>query len=80
MSSTVAFCTQRRNVDVPRCVLLSVVWSDNRNIVSTVNLDCKLDPKAIALQTRHSEYKPKVRLLSKMYSMFVLFFQFLFCM
>ncbi|KAL2239153.1 UNVERIFIED_CONTAM: TATA-binding protein 2 [Sesamum indicum] len=29
------------------------------NIVSTVNLDCKLDLKAIALQARNAEYNPK---------------------
>ena len=28
--------------------------------MSTVNLDCKLDLKAIALQARNSEYNPKV--------------------
>lgn len=33
---------------------------DFRNIVSTVNLDCKLDLKAIALQARNAEYNPKV--------------------
>lgn len=32
-----------------------------RNIVSTVNLDCKLDLKAIALQARNAEYNPKVQ-------------------
>ncbi|AQK64056.1 TATA-box-binding protein 2 [Zea mays] len=31
----------------------------DRNIVSTVNLDCKLDLKAIALQARNAEYNPK---------------------
>ncbi|XP_052185313.1 TATA-box-binding protein 1-like [Diospyros lotus] len=30
-----------------------------RNIVSTVNLDCKLDLKAIALLARNAEYNPK---------------------
>ncbi|CAH9069075.1 unnamed protein product [Cuscuta epithymum] len=29
------------------------------NIVSTVNLDCNLDLKAIALQARNAEYNPK---------------------
>ncbi|XP_065879250.1 TATA-box-binding protein 1-like [Euphorbia lathyris] len=29
-----------------------------QNIVSTVNLDCKLDLQKIALQTRNSEYNP----------------------
>ncbi|KAK9041922.1 hypothetical protein V6N11_017009 [Hibiscus sabdariffa] len=30
-----------------------------QNIVSTVNLDCKLDLKQIALQARNAEYNPK---------------------
>lgn len=30
-----------------------------RNIVSTVNLDCKLELKSIALQARNAEYNPK---------------------
>ncbi|KAG2548936.1 hypothetical protein PVAP13_9KG538500 [Panicum virgatum] len=30
-----------------------------RNIVSTVNLDCQLDLKMIALQARNAEYNPK---------------------
>ncbi|KAK7822249.1 tata-box-binding protein 2 [Quercus suber] len=30
-----------------------------RKIVSTVNLDCKLDLKAIALQAHNAEYNPK---------------------
>jgi len=47
----------------------AVLWSwsawrvsffHDRNIVSTVNLDCKLDLKAIALQARNAEYNPKV--------------------
>lgn len=33
--------------------------SDHRNIVSTVNLDCKLDLKKIALHARNAEYNPK---------------------
>ena len=32
----------------------------SRNIVSTVNLDCRLDLKQIALQARNAEYNPKV--------------------
>ncbi|KAJ0801221.1 putative TATA-box binding protein [Helianthus annuus] len=36
-----------------------VVICTYRNIVSTVNLDCKLDLKAIALQARNAEYNPK---------------------
>ncbi|XP_028248672.1 TATA-box-binding protein-like isoform X4 [Glycine soja] len=31
-----------------------------QNIVSTVNLDCKLELKSIALQARNAEYNPKV--------------------
>uniref|UniRef100_A0A0R0IEB0 TATA-box-binding protein n=1 Tax=Glycine max TaxID=3847 RepID=A0A0R0IEB0_SOYBN len=30
-----------------------------QNIVSTVNLDCKLELKSIALQARNAEYNPK---------------------
>jgi hypothetical protein len=37
-----------------RCCLLF------RNIVSTVNLDCKLELKNIALSARNAEYNPKV--------------------
>lgn len=33
-----------------------------RNIVSTVNLACKLDLKNIALHARNAEYNPKVSL------------------
>jgi hypothetical protein len=32
-----------------------------RNIVATVNLDCRLDLKTIALHARNAEYNPKVR-------------------
>lgn len=32
-----------------------------RNIVSTVNLGCRLDLKKIALHARNAEYNPKVR-------------------
>lgn len=31
-----------------------------RNVVSTVNLDCKVDLKAVALHARNAEYNPKV--------------------
>ena len=31
-----------------------------QNIVATVNLDCKLDLKTIALRARNAEYNPKV--------------------
>jgi hypothetical protein len=32
-----------------------------RNIVATVNLDCRLDLKTIALHARNAEYNPRVR-------------------
>lgn len=31
-----------------------------RNIVATVNLECRLDLKTIALHARNAEYNPKV--------------------
>jgi len=34
-----------------------------RNIVATVNLDCRLDLKTIALHARNAEYNPKVWLI-----------------
>uniref|UniRef100_A0A287D9X2 TATA-box binding protein n=1 Tax=Ictidomys tridecemlineatus TaxID=43179 RepID=A0A287D9X2_ICTTR len=41
------------------------IWNKNsENIVSTVNLGCKLDLKTIALRARNAEYNPKVRLAS----------------
>jgi hypothetical protein len=33
-----------------------------RNIVATVNLECRLDLKTIALHARNAEYNPKVSL------------------
>lgn len=39
----------------------SSVDSFKRNIVATVNLDCRLDLKTIALHARNAEYNPKVR-------------------
>ncbi|KOM57450.1 hypothetical protein LR48_Vigan11g048300 [Vigna angularis] len=42
-----------------------------QNIVSTVNLDCKLDLKTIALQARNAEYNPKA---SFVYLYHVLYF------
>lgn len=42
-----------------RMLLHTIGWFC-RNIVSTVNLECKLDLKAIALQARNAEYNPKV--------------------
>lgn len=37
------------------------VSRSRRNIVATVNLDCKLDLKTIAFHARNVEYNPKVR-------------------
>lgn len=39
---------------------LSCVVAATRNIVATVNLDCRLDLKTIALHARNAEYNPKV--------------------
>jgi transcription initiation factor TFIID TATA-box-binding protein len=33
-----------------------------RNIVATVNLDCRLDLKTIAMHARNAEYNPKVHI------------------
>ncbi|KAA3468656.1 TATA-box-binding protein isoform X1 [Gossypium australe] len=46
-----------------------------QNIVSTVNLDCKLDLKQIALQARNAEYNPKV-CLGWLNSSYIFFFFF----
>jgi hypothetical protein len=45
--------------------LISVLLK--RNIVATVNLDCRLDLKTIALHARNAEYNPKVLLLCPVY-------------
>lgn len=39
-----------------------IPFSFLRNIVSTVNLACKLDLKNIALHARNAEYNPKVNI------------------
>jgi len=39
---------------------LLILIITNRNIVATVNLDCKLDLKTIAFHARNVEYNPKV--------------------
>ena len=36
----------------------------HRNIVATVNLECRLDLKTIALHARNAEYNPKVCLVA----------------
>jgi len=46
-------------------ILWTLLWaadvnSVSRNIVATVNLDCRLDLKTIALHARNAEYNPKV--------------------
>lgn len=46
-----------------------------RNIVSTVNLGCKLDLKTIALRARNAEYNPKVRTIVSNHSDNRIFFQ-----
>ena len=38
-----------------------------RNIVATVNLDCRLDLKTIALHARNAEYNPKVLADSRLF-------------
>ena len=50
-----------------------------RNIVATVNLECRLDLKTIALHARNAEYNPKVSLrpLSTGTSIFLFLFLFL---
>ena len=42
------------------CVHVMLCTALCRNIVSTVNLGCKLDLKTIALRARNAEYNPKV--------------------
>jgi transcription initiation factor TFIID TATA-box-binding protein len=39
---------------------MAELGSTKRNIVATVNLDCRLDLKTIALHARNAEYNPKV--------------------
>lgn len=41
---------------------INIVFYYIRNIVATVNLDCRLDLKTIALHARNAEYNPKVHL------------------
>lgn len=49
-SAVVGFCNEK------------IPPSFHRNIVSTVNLACKLDLKNIVLHARNAEYNPKVNL------------------
>lgn len=51
----------------PREIGLPIVPAidvSGRNIVATVNLECRLDLKTIALHARNAEYNPKVSLCS----------------
>lgn len=45
---------------LPFCPALLSVYFSLRNIVATVNLECRLDLKTIALHARNAEYNPKV--------------------
>ncbi|KAG6493168.1 hypothetical protein ZIOFF_048145 [Zingiber officinale] len=56
-SSLQALMLKEKRDYCPACY--SSLLSAAGNIVSTVNLDCKLDLKAIALQARNAEYNPK---------------------
>ena len=47
---------------IMRVLLIINFFLIHRNIVSTVNLGCKLDLKKIALHARNAEYNPKVQL------------------
>jgi len=40
-----------------------------RNLVATVNLDCRLDLKTIALHARNAEYNPKVNIVPAVYGL-----------
>lgn len=60
LSRTGCFLCEKTACSCTRINLCVVVY---RNIVSTVNLACPLDLKAIALQARNAEYNPKVGLI-----------------
>lgn len=47
-------------VEIDRAVHPSGIVPTLQNIVATVNLDCALDLKSIALHARNAEYNPKV--------------------
>jgi hypothetical protein len=51
----------RANIAVWHLDVPCVIADGYRNIVATVNLDCRLDLKTIALHARNAEYNPKVR-------------------
>lgn len=46
-------------LNLSRCTITYLCNFCFRNIVSTVNLNCKLDLKKIALHARNAEYNPK---------------------
>lgn len=47
------------NISFGKLILVIIYFLYFRNIVSTVNLNCKLDLKKIALHARNAEYNPK---------------------
>ena len=48
------------SLDIFFDIVLNELMHCFRNIVATVNLDCRLDLKTIALHARNAEYNPKV--------------------
>jgi transcription initiation factor TFIID TATA-box-binding protein len=52
---------------LPLLDLQRLTTCPSRNIVATVNLDCRLDLKTIALHARNAEYNPKVGHTSRPY-------------
>lgn len=50
---------QRVNVGVPEITAVQGLVPTLQNIVATVNLECRLDLKTIALHARNAEYNPK---------------------
>lgn len=49
-------------IELNPSLFLHVLTFYCRNIVATVNLDCRLDLKTIALHARNAEYNPKVNI------------------
>ena len=52
-------------------LLVITFWFSFRNIVATVNLDCRLDLKTIALHARNAEYNPKVTSLLSFFTLYL---------
>jgi hypothetical protein len=55
-------CSEYSPLYTWRKMRLNAIPLPSRNIVATVNLDCRLDLKTIALHARNAEYNPKVLL------------------